>query len=262
MKKKEPRIVYYRDERQDEFSRARIISRKIDGSYSYLPQGRWKKLTHFFWYRMVALPLGFFFLKCKFAHRVVGREKLKPYRKEGFYLYGNHTQDIADALIPTVVALPKEVYVIVHPNNVSMPVLGKITPSLGALPLPDTLDAMRNFREAVRCRTEQGHVIAIYPEAHIWPYHTGIRNFPDDAFYYPVRHGRPVFCFTNTYHKKRIGRGARIVTKIDGPFFPPVGVSSACARRALRDDVYRAMCRRAAESTYTLIKYEKEKPSD
>ena len=45
-------------------------------------------------------------------------------------MYGNHTNAVADALIPTMVSHPADTYVIVHPNNVSMPIFGKVTPYL------------------------------------------------------------------------------------------------------------------------------------
>ena len=72
---------------------------------------------------------------------------------------------------------PKTNYIIVHPNNVSMPVLGKITPSLGALPIPDELSAYKNFLNAIETRIAEGHSVVVYPEAHIWPYYTKIRNY-------------------------------------------------------------------------------------
>ncbi len=79
---------------------------------------------------------------------------LKQAGNSGFYLYGNHTHFLADALIPTLVNHPRETAVIVHPNNVSMPVLGRITPYLGALPLPDDRGAMKHFLEALTWHTD------------------------------------------------------------------------------------------------------------
>ena len=143
--KKIPDVIYYDDRLRDEFSTAEITPKRIDDAYRYVYTGRWKQFTHFFWYRVVATPLAWLYLKLKFSHRIVNRAVLDQHRADGYFLYGNHTQAIADALIPTMIASPKDVYVIVHPNNVSMPVLGRITPSLGALPLPDTLGASRHF---------------------------------------------------------------------------------------------------------------------
>lgn len=252
------KIIYYEDELNDEFSVAQITPKKITGDYCYCYDSLFKRFTHFFWYRVVATPVAWLYTKCAFHHQVVGREKLKQYQKEGYVLYGNHTQDIADAFVPTMLNFPKQDYVIVHPNNVSMPVLGKITPSLGALPLPDDMAAYRNFLKAVERRLKENHALVIYPEAHIWPYYTGIRPFPDKSFHYPLKYGVPTFCFTNTYQKRKYSRKPQMVTYIDGPFFPDEGIPASAQKKNLRDKVYSCMCRRAENSNVEVIKYVKK----
>lgn len=158
------KVIYYSDELNDEFSLAQITPRVIDGNYKYINTSVFKKCTHFFWYRIIATPIAYIYTKLVFRHRVIGRKILKEHKKTGYFIYGNHTQDIADAFIPSMLNFPKDDYVIVHPNNVSMPVLGKVTPSLGALPLPDDMHAYKNFIKAVEKRIEQKHTVVIYPE--------------------------------------------------------------------------------------------------
>lgn len=250
-----PRVIYYSDERNDEFSAAQITPKKIDGNYVYCHDSRFKKYTHFFWYRNIFTPIAFFYTKIKFHHRIVGKEKLREYGDSGYFIYGNHTQDIGDAFIPNMLNLPKDNYVIVHPNNVSMPLLGKITPSLGALPLPDDLKAYRNFMSAIERRISEKRAVVIYPEAHIWPYYTGIRQFPDTSFHYPVKLGVPTFCFTNTYKKRRGSKKAQIVTYIDGPFLPNTDLPLREQKKELCDRVYRCMSERAECSDICVINY-------
>jgi len=204
---------------------------------------------------MIALPLATVYLKLKFRHRIVGREKLKALKKEGIFVFGNHTQPTADALIPTFIVFPRSAYVIVHANNVSMPFLGRVTPYMGAIPLPDGLAAARNFNKTLTERVESSHPIFIYPEAHIWPYYTGIRPFGDLSFSYPVKYGTPVYSFTNVYKKRRSRTRARIITYVDGPFYPDTTLSPAKARKKLRDEVYSAMCKRAELSDCVLVEY-------
>jgi 1-acyl-sn-glycerol-3-phosphate acyltransferase len=213
------------------------------------------RAKHFFWYRIVATPLALGYLNFKFHHKVVGRDILKKHRNTGYFMYGNHTQDIGDALIPNVLDIPKETYVIVHPNNVSMPVLGKVTPYLGALPLPDDMKAYRSFLRAIEQRIGEGAKVVIYPEAHIWPFYTGIRPFPDDSFVYPIKHGVPAFCFTNTYQKRRFSKKPRIVTYIDGPFYPDESIPQRERKSELRGRVYECMKKRAELSQVEWIRY-------
>ncbi len=254
--KKEKRIIYYENELTDEFSEAKIVARKIDGSYDYAPRGSLFGLLHLFWYRIVATPIALLYTALRHGHKVVGRSKLKKYKKSGYFIYGNHTHHLCDAVIPSLLSLAKDTYVIVHPANVSIPYVGRVTPYMGAIPLPDDRAAYKSFKEIVGRRIDEGCAVCIYPEAHIWPYYTGIRPFGDDSFAYPVKHGTPVFCFTNTYRKR--GGGAGITTYIDGPFFPNPDLAPRDARRELRDTVYSAMCKRAELSEVEMIEYRRK----
>ncbi len=253
-------LIFYSDETRDEFALDNITAKPITGDWKYLRDARRGRAALAFWYRIVATPIAFLHTKLVHHHTVVGREKLRAVRG-GCFLYGNHTQQIGDAFIPHMLDLSRTFYTVVHPNNVSMPVLGRITPHLGALPLPDDLAAHRNFREAIDTRIGQGHAVVIYPEAHIWPYYTGIRPFPDTAFDYPVRLGVPAFCFTNTYQKRRFGKKPRIVTYIDGPFYADETLPRRLAQKQQRDQIHETMTRRADLSTVTRIRYIKTAPA-
>lgn len=248
------RIIYYSDEHNDEFSAAKITPKKIDGDYKYIRN----RFASGFLYNVIARPLAYAYVKLKYAQKSVGREKMKPYKNKGIFIYGNHTQAGGDPLIPNVFCFPQKVCFIVHPNNVSMPVFGVFMPYLGALPLPDGMAAYRNFSSAVSKRVKEGAAVVIYPEAHIWPYYTGIRDFPDTSFGYPCKEDAPVFCFTNTYKKRKLFKRPRIITYIDGPFFPDKDLPSGKRAKALRDKVYLTMCERAKRSDCEYIRYIKK----
>lgn len=254
------RVIYYRDELNEEFSEAQIEAKKIDENYCY----EHKTAGRIFWYHIVAKPLAWCYLKIAFYHKIVNRKALEAIPKEGFYLYGNHTHPLADALIPTMVQVrkPKDTYVIVHPNNVSMPFLGKITPYLGALPLPDDAAATKNFIRVVKQRVEEGKCVMIYPEAHIWPYYTKIRPFLDTSFRYPVQSKLPVFCLTNTYQKRKWGKKPKLVTYIDGPFYPKEGLKGSEARENLRNQVYSTMVERSKNSNIEVVRYIREEEKE
>lgn len=259
---KKQRVIYFSDELNNEFSKAQIKPMKIDKSYIYDYNTKFKKFTHFFWYRVIAFPLAFLYTKIKFGHRIVNQEVLKPYRNTGYFIYGNHTQDIGDAFMPQMIDKSRDKYVIVHPNNVSIPVIGRITPSLGAIPLPDDLDAYKGFAKIIEKRICEKKAIIIYPEAHIWPYYTKIRPFVDTSFQYPIKLGVPVFCFTNTYQKRRFSKKPKIVTYVDGPFFTDKGLSLKEQRADLRNQVFSCMESRAALSQIEWIRYIKKEDSD
>ena len=252
------KIVYYSDELRDEFSTAVIQARPIDENYDYGGKTFSWKVKRFFLHRIFAQPIAVLYLKLVFRHRIMNRSVLKKYKKGPMFVYGNHTNVFADPLVPTFVSFPQQAFVIVHPNNVSMPVWGKIMPYLGALPLPDNFSAMKNFIGTVKYHVEHNKSIYIYPEAHIWPFYTKIRPFPDVSFKYPIDYGCPVFCFTNVYKKRRFSENPKMLTYVDGPFFADEKLSPKERRRKLRDEVYNAMCRRSALNDVEIITYIKK----
>ena len=255
---KQKKVIYYHDELNDEFAGDDIKAKKIDGSYRYLRENVWGRFLHVFWYRIVALPLAKLYMKLYFSHKIVNVDVLKKAGTSGYYLYGNHTHFLADALVPTLVNMPRETAVIVHPNNVSMPVLGRITPYLGALPLPDDREAMKHFLEAISRHTGRGECVMIYPEAHIWPFYTKIRPFKDTSFRYPVQQKLPVFSLTNTYQTKGKKKRPQMVTYIDGPFYPDQSLPVKEQKKLLRDQVYHTMVERAENSNMEMIQYIKQ----
>lgn len=275
------KVVYYTDELNDEFSTAKITAIPIDARYRYGHLTPFFRIVRFLYYRVFAMPIAYLYLKLKWHHRIIGKKEvfrrlyehtaqdasghestsaphsMRPNPRSRFpiFLYANHTNPISDALIPTFVSFPRGAFVIVHANNVSIPGLWQSTKYLGALPLPDDMAAARNFALALSERAMAGSAICIYPEAHIWPYCTWIRNFPDVSFRYPVQYDAPVISFTNTYQKR--GRGVSIITYVDGPFFPDKALQQKERRRALRDAVYNAMTNRAKMSDADIVRYVK-----
>lgn len=257
---KEKQIIYYKDEWNDEFSKAKITPREIDETYEYLPKNPLWKMCAFFLQNVVTVIPKFFYAKLKFHIQYIGREKLKDYKKVGFFVYANHTQPFADTFIPSNAIFPKRNFFIVNPENVSMKGLGTIVKMLGAIPIPTKKEAMKNFLNAIEFRIQQKMAITIYPEAHIWPYYTKIRPFKVVSFKYPVQLKTPVFCITNTYQaygKKK--DKVKIVSYIDGPFFPRKDMVTLKEKQQdLRNQVYECMVERSKNSNFEKIEYRKE----
>lgn len=252
---KERQIIYYKDELNDEFSRAKIIPKKIDENYCYFHNSIWN-FCSLIVQNILSMPIKIGYSKLKFRIKYVGKEKLKPYKKQGYFIYGNHTQAFADTFIPSVGMYPKRNFFIVNPENISMKGLGHLVEMLGAIPVPGNIQAMRNFLEIVDKRIQEGCSITIYPEAHIWPYYTKIRPFKTVSFEYPVKLNTPVFCFANTYQKygKKQDK-IQMITYIDGPFFPDETLNTKEAKQKLRDEVYQTMVERSKNSNVEHIEY-------
>ena len=257
----EKKVIYYEDELNDEFSTMKITPIPIDEHYDYGGNSFFWHFRRFLFYRLFAMPLAFLYLKLKYRHKIINRAVLKPWQKGAFFIYGNHTNILSDPLVPTFVSFPKSVFVVVHPNNVSIPHIGQKMRLLGALPLPDNFAAAKNFMRTMEMRVKAKCSVCIYPEAHIWPFYTKIRPFPDTSFKYPVQYKIPAFCFTNVYQKRRFSKNPRMITYVDGPFFADASLSAKEQRKALRDAVYEKMCQRSALNNVELIKYIKKTDS-
>jgi len=251
--------IYYHDELNDEFSGIKRESKFIADDYRYINNNIFFRIARFFVYRVVMTPVAFLYMKFKFHHKIVNKKVLRPYSRHGYFMYGNHTQVAGDGYVPNLVCFPKDVYDIVNSDNMAAKGTETFMKMLGAMPLPSTIHGMTNFLNAVERRSIQRNVIMVYPEAHLWPYYTGIRNFRPVSFKYPVRFGDPSFCFTNCYKKRRFGKTPRIVTYIDGPFYPNLELPENERHIDLRDRIYQTMKDRAEkESTYVTIKYVKD----
>jgi len=249
------KVIYYQDELNDEFSTAQITPRVIDETYQYEHGVIWNVCSYLM-QNVFSMPIKVGYLKLKFKMKYIGKEKIKPYRKQGYFIYANHTQAFADTFIPSVGNYPKRNFLIVNPANVSMKHLETFVEMLGAIPTPDNKTAMKNFLDIIEKRIRNKSSITIYPEAHIWPYYTKIRPFRAVSFAYPVDLKKPVFCMTNTYQsygkeKDKI----KIVTYIDGPFFVNEDLSRKEQKQDLRDRVYNCMVERSKNSNIEYIKY-------
>ena len=215
------KIIYYEDELNDEFSKSSIEPRIIDENYKYVHKNPLWNLCSFVLQNILSVPIKILYAKIKFRIKYIGKEKIKPYRNEGYFIYGNHTQPFADTFIPSIPMYPKRNFLIVNPVNISLKGTGTLVEMLGAMPIPSNKSAMKNFLEAIKQKMNKGYAITIYPEAHIWPYYTKIRPFKDVSFKYPIQLEKPAFCITNTYQSYgKNNKKIKIVSYIDGPFYP------------------------------------------
>lgn len=253
----EKEIIYYENELDDEFSSAKIEPITIDEHYHYLHSLLWD-LSSFCLQNILSMPIKTLYSKLKFNIEFIGKEKFKECKSIGYFIYANHTQEFADTFIPSLANYPKRNFFIVNAANVSMKGMKKLVPLLGAIPLPDNIESSRNFFKAIKNAINKKRSITIYPEAHIWPYYTKIRPFKDTSFKYPVELNVPIYTITNTYHEGKKEGQVKIITYIDGPFYPDLTKNKKEAKRLLRDEAYKIMNERANTSTYEHIKYIKK----
>ena len=260
---KEERVFYYTSEEDDPIKtdeQEKKIKVELPADYVFIRKNPF--------YRIYAAVLyaGFkvfarWYARNYLQMKVFGREKLKKARGTGYVIYANHTNPFHDAFSPAVVA-DRHIYTITSPVNLKIPGIGKFLPALGAMPLGSTKEQKKIMNDAVDTRLKQKKCLVIYPEAHVWPYYTGIHKFPagDKSFKYAVRNDVPIFTMTTTYHrsKKKGQERPRMDVYIDGPFYPDIKISEDKARAELMKEAYDSMVKYSKKNTYNYFEYKKK----
>ncbi len=259
MKYKE--IIYYQNELEDEIIDFKIKKKEINEKYKYIHKTPFYKILSFITYRLIAFPIFFSYFKIFKRIKYINKKVLKKYKNTGYFVYSNHTDKLSDGISPSLICFPKKPYIIVNSDNVSIPILGRLTPMWGALPLPDTLSSAKNFNNAIKLLSKKNPII-IYPEAHLWPYYTKIRTFKETSFKYPIRENKPVFTFTMVYNKPKHFKKPVQKIYIDGPFFPDKSLNELEQTINLRNLVYNKMNERASLSDYEYLTYIKRSEND
>lgn len=247
------KIIYYRDELNDDFANNGIVTKKVGSNYKYEHKNIFYKTFEFILYFIIAKPVISLLNKIVYKQKIVNHTSLKKSEIKGCFVYSNHTLSMGDAYTPNLISNHKN-NIIVNPDAVSVKGIRTIVAMLGGLPLPTTLTASINFLDAIKNKIHLDQLVTIYPEAHIWPYYTKIRNFSDGSFKYPIDLKVPVFCITNTFVPYK--KSYRLVSHIDGPFMPNFEIDKKVARNNLRDLVFATMNKRANEvEQFEKIKY-------
>lgn len=259
---KEERVFYYDSEEDDPIQTKEQEKKETVGlpeGYQFIPKNPFVKLYSAILYRGFKV-FAHFYARFYLHMKIVGREKLKKARGKGYVIYANHTNPFHDAFSPGLVA-DRRIFTIIAPLNLKLPGIGKFLPYIGGMPLGKTPEEKKAFNEAVDKRLKQKNALVIYPEAHVWPYYTGIRKFPagDRSFKYATRNNLPIFTMTTTYHKSKVKGQERpdMIVYVDGPFYPDPKLNEDENRAMLAKKAYESMVKWSKKSTYNYFEYKK-----
>lgn len=256
------RVNYYTDEHNDDFAGMSIKRETLPHGYKYVHKNIFYRFFSFVLYRLIATPVAFLFSKIRHGLKVNNRKALKACKDKGIFVYANHTLAAGDAFFPSMAVFPRRTYIVTNTDSVTISGVGKLTPMLGALPLPSERSGYKAFNDALATRIGEKGCVYIYPEAHIWPYYTGIREYPAASFLYPVKLNAPVYAATTVFRKRKFRSRPRCEVYIDGPFYPDGSLSLAENREMLRSKVYEAMKKRSELSDCQYVRYVKCEPSE
>lgn len=236
--------IYYFNELEDDFGKKHIATNLYHGQVVIQRKGFYSLVSNLFFY-LIAVPIVYCLMKLK-GVKIRGKENIRKlkFEKKGFYIYSNHA-GIFDTTIQYIISLPRRNETIGYSDAESNPGLRFIVPLLGYIPLPTDVHDMRKFNDAMKFYLEKNHTITIYPEAHIWPTYTKIRNFKRVSFRYPATFNVPIL---PVFYARRVRKGfwklfshPRITCLIGEPIYPDSSLSVKENAQQMGDKCYEAL---------------------
>ncbi len=246
--------IYYYSTYEDDIIKSSNQDYKLKDNYKWIHTNIFYKILSFILHIFIII---FSFLYSKLYLRIKIKNKKLLKHEKSYFLYCNHTQMLGDVLNPFLICLPKHPYIICSASNLGIPFIGKLLPMAGALPIPNNIHGLIKFKDAIKYYAKNNPII-IYPEAHLWPYATFIREFPTTSFHYPVEENKKIFTATTTYTKSKIFKRPNIVIYIDGPFTSNKELSKKENIKSLHDKVYETMQKRSKLNNYEYVTYKKK----
>lgn len=257
--KSEQKVIYYKDELNDDFSGLDVNVQPLNEKYQYIRSSWLFKIFEFVFYYAVMIPVVYMLQKIVSHQKFANRKVMRQAKKGGCFIISNHTQVQNDSYIGPLATFPQKCFIIANPHVLSIKALRLGMQAYGVIPLGVNLDQKKKFLHCVEKRVNDGNAVIIYPEAHVWPFYTKIRNFDEQSFWYPAKMNKPMYVLTNCYQKRMFFKRPRIVTYADGPYYPNRDVSITEAAKQLRDTAYETMNRRVGDhTTCEYIKYVKQ----
>lgn len=260
-RKKKNKVIFYSDELKDDFAETSIKTDVVDENYKFTRKSKlWKIVSDFFYY-IVAVPIVWTVSKLYLGVKFENRKAFKKLKNQGCFIYTNHTRAL-DVFIPPLAALPKRTYTVANADAVSIKGIRWLVMMLGCLPIPTQKSGMKKFMTAVEQRCMENAAISIFPEAHIWPFYTGIRDFPTVSFRYPAKTNSPVVAMCVTYRKRkglfRFCKKPGMTVHISEPIYAEKGMSEIQTKKYLYDKVYDFMVKTSQNcENIEYIHYEK-----
>lgn len=262
------KVRYYSSYSDDFFHNPKVRNKKIKDNYRYIQRGLFLNFLRNVFYYIFAVPIIWMINKARYGVKVYGRKNLKKI-KGGYIIIGNHSCVFDQCFASVMVAWPRRNYIVANKGVVEVPIARYLTRTLGALPLPDGPKGLINLSNAItKIVTKKKDVVTIYPEAHLWPYYTGLRPLPPASFHYAVKSDVPVVPVAVTYRyakgKNYLKKRPRVNLTILEPIYAnkelsPIECKADMAKRT--EDALRKVIE--TEDNVALFKYVyKDKKSD
>ena len=213
---------YYSDFNEDFMHTKTVKDIVVDEKYQYIPKNPLVRIFRNLMYYSLGYPGVKLIDRFSYGVKVYGKKNLKKIK--GALLVGNHSNEFDGCFAIVEVSGPRKCYVIANKDAIEVPVARFFTKAFGALPVADTNKGLANLNNSVVKLLQKGNRVAIFPEAHIWPYYTGLRPFSSVGFHYAVKANVPVVPFAVTYRlrkgKNKMAKKPKVNITILNPIYP------------------------------------------
>lgn len=256
--KKRGSTYFYRDELADDFEELGLKRKKLPDNYKYKRKNKIYIIASNFLYYLIAQPILSVVCYIK-GIRVENKKVLKKFKRQGAFIYQNHT-NIMDVLqLQAYVDKWQRVNILGYSDSLSIPIVKRLVKALGLMPIPNSKNNYKNFLDAMDFYLNKGEHILIFPEAHIWPYYTKIRPFKDSSFHYPAYFNKPVIPVCTVYRRGLFKFSRPKETLVVGePIYPNNDLSIKDNKAYLRNECYNQLVKISnSYNQYEYFKYEK-----
>lgn len=236
--------IYYSDELNDDFASNNTKRAEVYGRVHIEREGFYAFVSNVFFY-CVAIPIAFplFFLTGVLFKKSPEFKALKK-SKAPYFFMANHA-GVKDVIGNYLLALPRRSNTVGYSNAEDGFFLRHLVPLLGFIPVPDDLHQIGLFNHALKWSVSCGQPVSVFPEAHLWPTYTKVRNFSKTSFRYPVRFGVPVVPVFYARRKRRgfwrLFKHPRVTVLVGKPIYPDASLPEAARVQKLRDETYEAL---------------------
>lgn len=222
---KKTKEIHWSDEKNQDFNEIGLKRKGIPEGFKYKHTSKvYWFFSHFLYYGLAKWIIGIFCIS--HGIRTENKKAIKKLKGEGAFIYANHVA-ISDCF-KYPIYIGKRVDAIGYSDALSMPVAGKLAVMLGLIPLPlkEDRDSFHKMTDSINYLVkEKKHYVLIFPEAHIWPYYTEIRNWPNNSLIYPAMMMAPIIPAVTIWKKRKFRKVPRQVIVFGEPIYPKEGES-------------------------------------
>lgn len=257
-KKRFNQTFFYKDEVNDDFSQNNIAPQQIPENYRFYNPNKIVRFFNLLFRQCIIIPILWLASKFIYQTKVINKKAFKKVKGKGYFLYSNHTNNFDPINHACLMDSLRFSAIIAGPETFSIKGIRWLVRAIGAFPTPTSIKLYKPFRDCIDYHIKERHKVVIYPEAHIWPYCTMIRNFKSVSFRYPVDLDAPIMVSTTTYRKRKHRTSPQIIMYIDGPFYPNKDLPFKERIEDLRNQAYNAMKKRSlVEHNFSVNNYVK-----